>query len=573
MVNLTLDSCFRKNLCCFLEGSGRKEGFCLNSSLCDTEKHRRSLCKAKRSFARIDTFLYLLVFIIEFCNVNNCTVKKLCVAAFFDANLACHLTCDNFDMLIVDLDILALIHTLNFAGNIIVSSFKTLNSCDVCGSEVTFCDKIAAQYVRTFFEEDLCTVRNGIYVIFAVIACDDNVSCTFSILNANSTGVFRKCSNFLGSASFEDFFNTGKTLRNIGTCDTTCMERSHSKLCTGFTDGLSRDYADSFASCNKFTCCKVITVALSANTVAALTLEDGTNVNLFNACGNDLGSLCRCNKITCFGNNFARCGVGNSVNECSAGKSFFEFFDRFVSVNEVVNPNTFCCTAVCFANDNFLGNVNKTACKVTGVSCFKSRIRKRFTRTTRTYEVLKHRKAFAEVTLNGKFHCFTGCGHHKTAHTGKLFHLGDRTTGTGITHHLDRIVSVKTLLEGIRYVLCSLIPNRDNASVAFVVGKKTAAEVLCDSFDFLFSIVNDLLLLGRYYHIENGDGDRCSCGIFITVGLDSVKHFSHNGGSVHFDCTVNDLAELALSRCEVNFKVKEFVGIASVNVYRRMNVN
>ena len=47
---------------------------------------------------------------------------------------------------------------------------------------------------------------------------------------------------FLGRAGFEQLFNSGKTLGNIGCgCNTAGVEGSHGQLGTGLTDGLGCD--------------------------------------------------------------------------------------------------------------------------------------------------------------------------------------------------------------------------------------------------------------------------------------------------------------------------------------------
>ena len=202
---------------------------------------------------------------------------------------------------------------------------------------------------------------------------------TLGVLYLDRTGIFAKSSRFLRATCFEYFLNTGKTLCNIGSCYTAQVERSHRKLCTGLAYGLRSHYADSFALGNEFSGSKVGTVAFSAYSVTAFAFEDRTDMNSRNTCADDLLCLSRREHISALCQNFPIRGIGNGVDENSSRKSVFEFFDRFVSVVEIVYPNAFFCSAVRLANDNFLGNVDKTSCKVTGVSRFKSRIRKCFT--------------------------------------------------------------------------------------------------------------------------------------------------------------------------------------------------
>ena len=54
-------------------------------------------------------------------------------------------------------------------------------------------------------------------------------------------------------------------------------------------------------------------------------------------------------------------------------------------------------------------------------------------------EVLEHGQAFLKVGNDRRLNDFTRRLGHQTTHTGKLLHLGRRTTGTGMSHHIDRV--------------------------------------------------------------------------------------------------------------------------------------
>ena len=78
----------------------------------------------------------------------------------------------------------------------------------------------------------------------------------------------------LRASCLEDFFDSGKTLSDIAAGDTAGVERSHGKLCTGFTDGLSRDDTDGFAYTDRHFGCKVRAVAVYAAAVLCAAIDD-----------------------------------------------------------------------------------------------------------------------------------------------------------------------------------------------------------------------------------------------------------------------------------------------------------
>ena len=341
------------------------------------------------------------------------------------------------------------------------------------------------------------------------------------------------------------------------------MERSHRKLCTGFTDGLSRDDTYGFTYADLLARRKVGTVAVSANAVLALTFEDGANVYGFDTCFNDRSGLCEVEHIAVVSEDVAVL-VDNVADNESAGESVCQRLDNLVAVLDVGYPDTFGRAAVLFSDDNVLRNVNKSSGKVTGVSRLKSGIGKGFTGTTRTHEVFQYGKTFTEAGLDRDFHRTTVGREHKTTHTCELSHLSHRTTGTGVTHHVDGVVAVHAVLQCFDNVVGRILPNLDNAVIAFVLGEQTSAEATGDLFNVLLCLSEDLLFEFGNRHIENRDGDCSESGVFITVFLDRVKNLSGNGRTVLFDRAVNDLTELLLLGREVNFKLQEVFGLGSV---------
>ncbi len=85
---------------------------------------------------------------------------------------------------------------------------------------------------------------------------------------------------------------------------------------------------------------------------------------------------------------------------------------------------------ILLTNDKFLGNIYKTSCKISRVSCSKSGIRQTLTCSVSRHEVLQNVKTLTEVRFDRQLDSLTCCISHQTTHTGKLFDLLVRTTGT-----------------------------------------------------------------------------------------------------------------------------------------------
>ena len=81
----------------------------------------------------------------------------------------------------------------------------------------------------------------------------------------------------LGLAGLEQLLNTGKTLGNIRCgCNTAGVEGTHGQLGTRLTDGLGGDDAYRLTDGYRLTVCQVGAVALGADAVLGLAVQDGS---------------------------------------------------------------------------------------------------------------------------------------------------------------------------------------------------------------------------------------------------------------------------------------------------------
>ena len=131
----------------------------------------------------------------------------------------------------------------------------------------------------------------------------------------------------------------------------------------------------------------------------------------------------------------------------------------------------------------------------------------------------------------------TGGIRHQSSHTCQLLDLLIRTTGSGVSHHVDVVV----LIQAGQQVMCQLIigglPCLDNLFVALFLSDKSAAVVFRNAVHSCLCFLNQLGFALRHGHIGNRNGHGRPGGIFITNGLDIIQGNGCLGCAVY----VNDL--------------------------------
>ena len=152
----------------------------------------------------------------------------------------------------------------------------------------------------------------------------------------------------------------------------------------------------------------------------------------------------------------------------------------------------------------------------------------------------------------------TGCISHQSTHSGKLLDLLIGTTGSGVSHHEDVVVLIKTCKKCFCKLIISLLPGINNLFVTLFLCDKTTFVVLCDTVNSILSLLDHLRLLRRHGHIGNGYGHGCTCGVFVTHSLNGVKYLGCLCCTVSIDNFFKDLLQLFLTNKEINLK-KQFV--------------
>ena len=412
---------------------------------------------------------------------------------------------------------------------------------------------------------------------------DDDVPDLLYLALGDGTGNLTDKSEALGLSRLEQLLDSGKTFRDIGLILRTAgVERSHRQLCTGLAYGLSRNNTDCFADRNRLARCKVGAVALDAHAVLGLAGEQRTNLYLCKAAlglfargyllvvvlvylvGNALCVVLAHHLILAH-NEFARLLIDKVVEQIAAGKTLCEADYAALSIEDIVDIRALCAAAVLLADDNILGDIDKSSGEVTGVRGTKCGIGKTFTRTARRDEVFEYIKTFTVVGSDGNLYRLTCRIRDKSAHTGKLTQLAVVASGTGVKHHVDRIIGVKVRLELCGNSLCAVLPSLYDHIRALLVGEKTVLIVIHDLGDIFLGVGDELALARRYGGVADGDGDTASGRIFIALSLDFIKHFGSYRGAVNLYAPVDNFAELLFIDEEIDLKLEVVLRVISVN--------
>ena len=175
------------------------------------------------------------------------------------------------------------------------------------------------------------------------------------------------------------------------------MERTHRKLRTRFSYGLSGYDTNSLADVDRISGRKVRTVAVGTYAVFCLALEYRANVHAFYSGADNRIHLSLAQHIAVLCENLAGIRMSNIADNISSEQTVAERLNNVVALHDIGDPHSLSRSAVLLADDNVLRNVDQTPREVTGVGCLKRRVRKRLARAARRNEIIKYIQTLAEV--------------------------------------------------------------------------------------------------------------------------------------------------------------------------------
>ena len=115
-------------------------------------------------------FFHLLIFEAELELIHHFFRQKFRVADIFHTHPAHHLTRDDFQMLVVDIDALQAVHFLNFVDEILLQFLLAANIQNVVRIARTIHQRIAGHHALAFLHIDMHAARQRVFALFAVVA-------------------------------------------------------------------------------------------------------------------------------------------------------------------------------------------------------------------------------------------------------------------------------------------------------------------------------------------------------------------------------------------------------------------
>ena len=200
-------------------------------------------------------------------------------------DLAHHLTDDDLDVLLVDVDALLAVHGENALRQVILHGLDAGDAQHVVRVQRAVGDGLALAHALAVLDLQTHGVRDLILLDLAVVGGDGDVAQRRAVRivdvdNAVDLGDLR---HLLGLSGLEEFFDSRKTLRDIVAGDAAGVEGTHGQLRARLADGLRGDDADSLAEVDELARRQVHAVAAGADAGACLAAEDGADVDLIDA--------------------------------------------------------------------------------------------------------------------------------------------------------------------------------------------------------------------------------------------------------------------------------------------------
>ena len=344
MVNLTIDSRLGQNLGGLLEGCSGQEGVVGQSSLGDAQQHLLILYQLQALFACINALLQIGIDVLHLQTACQSTADQVGGAGVGHTHLAAHLTDDDLDMLIVDLNALQTVDLLDLVDQVVLHVLQTLDGQNIlrvqhalAGDDVALLHTVAGHYAGMLGERDgvaldfLCTVP--------VLAGDLDDHVLLGVVLRDHTGDLAHDGHALGTAALEQLLNTGQTLCNIlGRCDTAGMEGTHGQLSTGLTDGLCGDNTDRLAQTDRLTVCHIGTVAACADTGLCTAGQQAADLQTGDTGCLDLVGIVQVDHLALGHDNLAGDGVDHIAHGKTANQTLAEALDLLLALVDLRDP-------------------------------------------------------------------------------------------------------------------------------------------------------------------------------------------------------------------------------------------
>ena len=213
------------------------------------------------------------------------------------------------------------VNHLHFFDHICLHAFDTFDLQDVVGVDGTFCQFIACFNYISLHHLEPRPIGDGVALGLSTFAGHDDLPLLLGVTNRDSAGNFTDNRKALWLSGLKQLLYTGKTLCDIVSCNTACVEGTHGKLGTWFADGLCCNDAHCFANVDQLACGHVGAITFGTYAVFALTGEHRADVYFGNARIYDLSSHFASDELVCAANQFTCLWVMNIIHRDSASNS------------------------------------------------------------------------------------------------------------------------------------------------------------------------------------------------------------------------------------------------------------
>ena len=342
------------------------------------------------------------------------------------------------------------------------------------------------------------------------------------------------------------------------------MEGAHGELGARLADGLGRDDAHRLADVHRAAGGQVGAIALGANAALAAAGKYAAALDGLDPCGDNLIPYIIGNQLVAANDQLPGIGIVHILCGIPAQQPVAQGFHHVVAVQDGGDGHTLgafapALAAILLPDDHVLGYVHQAAGQIARVRRAQGRIRQALPGAVGGDEELQHRQAFPEVGPDGHLDDLARGVCHQAAHPRQLADLVGAAAGAGIGHHVDGIVLIQGLHQGVGHVVRGLFPYRDHVPAALCAGEHTVAEQVIDLLHFPLRVGQDLLLLLRHGDVLEADGDAALGGIFVAQGLDIVQHLAGTGGPIAAVAAVHDVAQVLLHHQLIHFQLEHVV--------------
>src|SRR4051794_19776567 len=472
------------------------------------------------------------------------------VALLLDADLAHHLTHDQLDVLVVDVDALRLVDLLDLVDEVQLGRRTAADPEHLGREDRTLVELVAAVDLVALRHEQTGTAREGVSLLLAVVERDDDLACLLGVLDRDDAALNRQLGEALRLARLEQLHDTRQTVRDVRAGNAAGVERPQGQLGARLADRLRGDDADRVADCDGLAGGRQDAVALLADPGLRAALEhradrDDRALLLAERVG-ELRQRRIVDQVAGLEQHAAALGLDGTGGEAALQRRV----DRVVAGQRQLER--LLRAAVLDPDDDVLRGVDQTPGQVTRVGRAQGGVREALTGAVGGDEVLEDRQPLGEVRLHRTLENLALRIRHQASHTGELADLLERASGSRVGHHVDRVELIEVLDHLLADLVGRRVPLLDDRVVALFLGDQAHVVLVVDLRDLTLVAIEDLLLDRRDDGVVLGDRDAGLRREMETQLLERVQHRRGGVGAVLDDQPLDDLVHVLLPQRAVD---------------------